>query len=75
MTISGIQFKPKFSVSQLLLILFAQTLQATPFEENQVYLLASNQFLLDPRRLTVALRGAKRKMIMLTQEIQAALKG
>jgi hypothetical protein len=33
-------------------------------ESDQAYLLASSKFLLDPRRLTVALSRAKRKMIL-----------
>jgi superfamily I DNA and/or RNA helicase len=33
-------------------------------ESDRAYLLASSQFLLDPRRLTVALSRAKRKMIL-----------
>jgi hypothetical protein len=33
-------------------------------ESDRAYLLASSKFLLDPRRLTVALRRAKRKMIL-----------
>ena len=33
-------------------------------ESDQGYLLASSEFLLDPRRLTVALSRAKRKMIL-----------
>ena len=33
-------------------------------ESDRAYLLASSEFLLDPRRLTVALSRAKRKMIL-----------
>src|SRR5262249_38640573 len=33
-------------------------------ESDRAYLLASSQFLLDPRRLTVALSRAKRKMVL-----------
>jgi superfamily I DNA and/or RNA helicase len=33
-------------------------------ESDRAYLLASGQFLLDPRRLTVALSRAKRKMVL-----------
>ena len=40
------------------MILFSAT------ECDRTYLLASSQFLLDPRRLTVALSRAKRKMIL-----------
>jgi hypothetical protein len=35
-------------------------------ESDRAYLLASCEFLLDPRRLTVALSRAKRKMILMT---------
>src|SRR5205823_13020920 len=34
-------------------------------ESDRAYLLASSEFLLDPRRLTVALSRAKRKMILI----------
>jgi superfamily I DNA and/or RNA helicase len=33
-------------------------------ESDRAYLLASSEFLLDPRRLTVALSRAKRKMVL-----------
>jgi hypothetical protein len=41
-------------------------------ESDRAYLLASSEFLLDPRRLTVALSRAKRKMIAAVEEPPAA---
>ncbi len=37
-------------------------------ESDREYLLASSEFLLDPRRLTVALSRAKRKMLLVASE-------
>jgi hypothetical protein len=41
-------------------------------ESDWAYLLASCEFLLDPRRLTVALSRAKRKMILVASRIDGA---
>jgi superfamily I DNA and/or RNA helicase len=38
---------------------------ASATESDRAYLLASSDFLLSPRRLTVALNRAKRKMILI----------
>jgi superfamily I DNA and/or RNA helicase len=40
----------------------------TATESDREYLLASSEFLLDPRRLTVALSRAKRKMILVAAQ-------
>jgi len=42
-------------------------------ESDRAYLLASSQFLLDPRRLTVALSRAKRKMVLVASRSIFAL--
>lgn len=44
------------------------TLMVSATESDRAYLLKSGEFLLDPRRLTVALRRAKRKLILVASE-------
>ena len=55
---SAIDTVERFQGGERILILVSAT------ESDRAYLLASCQFLLDPRRLTVALSRAKRKMIL-----------
>jgi len=45
----------------------------SPTESDRAYLLASSAFLLDPRRLTVAVSRAKRKMILVAAQSIFAL--
>src|ERR1700738_3843236 len=55
---SAIDTVERFQGGERTLILVSAT------ESDRAYLLASSQFLLDPRRLTVALSRVKRKMIL-----------
>ena len=56
--LSGVDTVERFQGGERTVILVGAT------ESDREYLLASSQFLLDPRRLTVALSRAKRKMIL-----------
>jgi superfamily I DNA and/or RNA helicase len=55
---SAIDTVERFQGGERTLILVSAT------ESDRAYLLASGEFLLDPRRLTVALSRAKRKLIL-----------
>jgi superfamily I DNA and/or RNA helicase len=55
---SAIDTVERFQGGERMLILVSAT------ESDRAYLMASSEFLLDPRRLTVALSRAKRKMIL-----------
>ncbi len=57
-TLSAIDTVERFQGGERTVILVSAT------ESDREYLLASSEFLLDPRRLTVALSRAKRKMIL-----------
>jgi hypothetical protein len=57
-TLSAVDTVERFQGGERTVILVGAT------ESDREYLLASSQFLLDPRRLTVALSRAKRKMVL-----------
>ncbi|HEY8742482.1 MAG TPA: ATP-binding protein, partial [Chloroflexota bacterium] len=61
-TVSAVDTVERFQGSERTAILVTAT------ESDREYLLASSQFLLDPRRLTVALSRAKRKMILVAAQ-------
>ncbi|MGI8916462.1 MAG: AAA domain-containing protein [Chloroflexota bacterium] len=61
-TTSAVDTVERFQGSERTAILVTAT------ESDREYLLASSQFLLDPRRLTVALSRAKRKMILVAAQ-------
>jgi len=64
---SAIDTVERFQGGERTLILVSAT------ESDRAYLLASSEFLLDPRRLTVALSRAKRKMILVASRSIFAL--
>ncbi|HEV7214055.1 MAG TPA: DEAD/DEAH box helicase, partial [Chloroflexota bacterium] len=61
-TVSAVDTVERFQGSERSAILVTAT------ESDREYLLASSEFLLDPRRLTVALSRAKRKMILVAAQ-------